>query len=182
MSDEIKRNCNSCKFGLLSRCDTLKNNEEYQVILNSPRNDLKMDTYELKENFICDGYKCMYIEYPIEVSKINRKTELYCLEKSNIGKFVKIAPCAEEHGGKTYLGLFLGDLPLDISVSHNPGTKELNLSYRANPAIFVFELNKIVFGAESWWGVIETEDELKEITQDDIDKVWYVKALKAISN
>jgi hypothetical protein len=73
---------------------------------------------------------------------------------------------------------------LGIRASHNPDTKELNLSYHSNPAIFVFELNKIVFGAESWWGVIENEDELKKIkiTQDDIDNVWYVKALKAISN
>jgi hypothetical protein len=182
MSDETKRNCNACKFGLFAKCDTLKNNEEYQAIWNPHRMDSMLDAHKFKENFICDGYKCRYIEYPIEVSKINRNTELFCLEKSNIGKFVKIAPCVEEHGGKTYLGLFLGDLPLDISVSHNPTTKELNLGYMANPAIFVFDLNKIVFGAESWWGVIETEEELKEITQADVDNVWYVKALKAMSS
>lgn len=151
MSNEIKRNCNSCKFGLFGRCDTLKNNEEYQTILN--RRFSGLDTHEYKETFICDGYKCMYIEYPIEVSKINKDTELYCLGKNKIGKFVKITPCADEHRGKTYLGLFLGDLPMDISVSHNPATKELNLRYMSNPAIFVFELNEIVFGAESWWGI-----------------------------
>ncbi|WP_434510123.1 hypothetical protein [Desulfitobacterium sp. AusDCA] len=159
----------------------VEKHEEYQAIWNPYRMDSMLDAHEFKENFICDGYKSRYIEYPIEVSKINRNTELYCLEKSHIGKFVKVAPCAEEHEGKTYLGLFLGDLPLDISVSHNPTTKELNLGYFANPAIFVFELNKIVFGAESWWSVIKTEDELKEITQDDIDNVWYVKALKELA-
>lgn len=180
MPEEIKRNCNSCKFGLFSNCDTLKNSDEYQSIRN--RTNSMLDAHKFKGNFICDDYKFMYIEYPIEVSKINQETEIYCLEKTYIGKFVKITPCDEEHRGKTYLGLFLGDLPLGIAVSHNPNTKELNLSYRTNPAIFVFELNKIVFGAESWWGIIETENELKEITQDDIDNVWYVKALKAISS
>lgn len=182
MSDEIKRNCNSCKFGLFDRCNMLKNNEEYQAIRNSHKKDSILDAHEFKENFICNEYKCMYIEYPIEVSKINRNTELYSLQENYIGKFVKIAPCTKEHRGKTYLGLFLGDLPLDISVSYNPATKELNLGYLTNPAIFVFEINKIVFGTESWWGIIETEDELKEITQADIDNVWYVKALKAMSN
>lgn len=182
MPEEIQRNCNSCKFGLFANCDTLKSNNEYQAIWNPYRTDSSLDAHKFKENFNCDEYKCRYIEYPIEVSKINYNTELYCLEKSSIGKFVSIRPCGDEYQGKTYLGLFLGDLPLGIAVSHNPDTKELNLSYRANPAIYVFELNKIVFGAESWWGVIETEEELKEITQDDIDNVWYVKALKAISN
>lgn len=180
MSNEAKRNCNSCKNGLFARCEGLKNNGEYQTIRSAPMSIRA--AHDFKENFICDEYRSRYIEYPIEVSKINKNTELYSLEKGYIGKFVKIAPCGEEHKGKTYLGLFLGDLPMDISVSHNPTTKELNLGYFANPAIFVFELNKIVFGAESWWGVIETEDELKEITPDDINNVWYVKALKAMSS
>lgn len=182
MSNEIKRNCNSCKFGLFAKCDTLKTKEEYQAIWNPHRRDSIMDAHKFKEAFICDDYKCRYIEYPIEVSKINYNTELYCLEKGNIGKFVKIRPCSEEYQGKTYLGLFIGDLPLNIHVSHNPDTKELNLSYHANPAIFVFELNKIVFGAESWWGIIENKDDLKEITQADINDVWYVKALGVMSS
>jgi hypothetical protein len=32
MSEEAKRNCNTCKFGMFERCDTLKNNEQYQKI------------------------------------------------------------------------------------------------------------------------------------------------------
>jgi len=55
----------------------------------------------------------------------------------------------------------------------------LSHSY-GNPAIFVFDLNEIIFGYESWWGVIESEKQLKEITNDVIDNVWYVKALKQI--
>ena len=68
---EIKRNCNTCKFGLFGVCETLKNNKEYQSINNT--NFLLQ--YEFKENFICDNYKNIYIEYPIEVSKINQDIE-----------------------------------------------------------------------------------------------------------
>mgnify|MGYP000282015848 FL=1 len=36
------------------------------------------------------------------------------------------------------------------------------------------------FGAESWWSIIENPEELKDITDDDINSQWYVKALKAM--
>lgn len=181
MSNEIQRNCNSCKSELFANCDALQNNKEYQAIQNLPQGSLGKE-YQFKDNFICNEYKCRHIEYPLEVSNINIDTELRSLREKSIGKFAKIVPCAKECGGKTYLGLFLGDLPLGISVSHNSDTKELNLGYYANPAIFVFDLNKIIFGAESWWSIIETEEDLKAITPEDIQNVWYVKALKALSN
>jgi hypothetical protein len=100
------------------------------------------------------------------------------LRERQIGKFAKVRLCSSD---KTYLGLFLGELPHDISVSYNEEAKTLNLGYMENPAIFVFDLNKIVYGAESWWSVIESERDMKDITDIDIENVWYVKALKAIS-
>jgi len=57
----------------------------------------------------------------------------------------------------------------------------LNVSTTTNPAIFVFELNKIIYGMESFWAIIETKEDLKDITKDDIDNVWYVKLLKQLS-
>ncbi len=179
MSDEIKRNCNTCKFGMFTRCDTLKNNEQYQAIKD--KRLFNHDEWDFKENFICDRYKCIYIEYPIEVSKINKDLDRTALGVSKIGNFVKIRPCAEEYEKKTFLGLYLGELPVDIRVSHNSETKELNLSYSNNPAIYVFDLKKIIFGCASWWSIIETEADLKDITDIDVDNVWYVKALKSLS-
>ena len=37
------------------------------------------------------------------------------------------------------------------------------------------ELGKIIFGMESWWGRIKSEEELKDITDGDIENVWHVK-------
>lgn len=65
-------------------------------------------------------------------------------------------------------------------ISHNPDTKELSVSFDNNPAIFVFDLNKIIYGCESFWGIIETETDLKQITDQDIDSIWYVKALRQL--
>ena len=101
---------------------------------------------------------------------------------SQIGNFVKIAPCGDEYKGKTYLGLYLGELPVAHHITHNSETKELSVSFSNNPAIFVFDLNKIIYGMESWWGIIESEEDLKEITNRDINNIWYMKALKELSS
>ncbi|AOY77210.1 hypothetical protein [Clostridium formicaceticum] len=181
MSEEIKRNCSSCKMSWLNRCETLKDELQKQGI-NSHDYMKKWDIeHKVKSNFICDNYKSIYIEYPIEVSKINANADKIGLRDNRIGEFVKIRPCGKEYQNKTYLGLYLGDLPIGHSISHNPETKELNVSFNTNPAIFVFDLNKIVYGMESWWGIINNENDLKEITDNDIDNVWYIKALKQLN-
>lgn len=179
MNKEIKRNCNSCKFGILNMCEELRNNEEFQKIING-KFDMLAD-FEFKEKYICSKYESIYIEYPIEVSKIKPNNNKGSYRKDTIGKFVKIKPCGEEYGGKTYLGLFLGELPIGHSISYDPKTKELDVSFRNNPAIFVFDLNKIVYGMESWWGIIENKEDLKAITESDINNVWYVKALNELT-
>lgn len=181
MSKKVKRNCSSCKFGWLNRCETLK--EELDKNGFNENNGMRMNwevEFKVKDSFICDKYKSMYIEYPIEVSKINTNADKY--KDSRTGKFAKIRPCEEGYEGKTYLGLYLGEMPIGHHITHNSETKELNVSFSNNPAIFVFDLNKIVYGMESWWGIIESEEDLKEITNHDIENVWYVKALKELSN
>ncbi|SME48916.1 hypothetical protein BACERE00183_04191 [Bacillus cereus] len=39
-------------------------------------------------------------------------------------------------------------------------------------------MKEIIYGAGSWWGKINSEEELKEITDADINDVWYVKMLQ----
>lgn len=68
--------------------------------------------------------------------------------------------------------LYLGELPVGFQISHNSETKELNVRFNINPAIFVFDLKKIIYGCESWWGFIESEDELRTITDIDIEMVY----------
>ena len=96
------------------------------------------------------------------------------------GCFVSIKPCAEEYKGKTYLGLYLGDLPWMSNVSYNEDEKILNVGVIHNPAIYVFSLKKIIFGAESWWCKIDSSEDMKDISEEDINNTWYVKLLKAM--
>ena len=126
------------------------------------------------------------IECPIEVSEI-KVNPLYRNPNKpdgpfggKCGAFVSVRPCEEKYKGKTFLGIMLGDLPYEVIISHDKKTKKLEISPFSNPAIFLPEFNEIVWGIKSWWETIEKEEDLHEITDKDIQNVWYVKALKAM--
>ena len=127
----------------------------------------------------CPDYESRYIEYPIQVNSI-KCDKMKQLMMGRAGSLVKIRPCNEEYGGKTYLGLYLGNQPWSQRVSYDKKSGELTVGMTTNPAIYVFGLQRIIFGAESWWSIIENPEELKDITDEDISNQWYVKALKAI--
>jgi hypothetical protein len=99
------------------------------------------------------------------------------------GDMVKVRPCAEQYGDKTFLGVLLGEIAQTVSLGHKK--EEPTVYYYGlgnhNPAIFVPELNTIIFGRESWWGKIKDETELRAITDDDINNVWYVRALEELA-
>lgn len=127
----------------------------------------------------CPNYKSKFIEYPIEVSEIQcDKMEGHCMY--NAGMPVRIRPCGEEYGGKTYIGMHLGDQPWFNKASYNEENKVLTIKPVTNPAIYVFALHKIIYGAESWWSPIKNPEEFKDITDEAIDNTWYVKMLKAM--
>lgn len=124
------------------------------------------------------------IKFPIEVSGIKWEDSKtvedgwFC----KIGDIVCVRPCAEEFENKTYLGVFIGEIAQSIMVRHNLKTKELEVGHTMhNPGIFVPDINKIIYGYQSWWGNLESIEQLKEITDEDINNIWYVKALKQIS-
>lgn len=171
-AENRQRNCKYC-HSFMGR-----NHDETHCVADGWEDDkVKTVTPEDCEN--CEKYKSRYIEYPITVSKINKKFREYWKD-GDCGQLVKIRPCGKEYADRTYLGFLLGDLPFMLCITHNPETLELSCSTIGNPAIFVPELRKIIFGMESWWGEIESEEELKDITDSDIENVWYINMLKEI--
>ncbi|MBQ3300888.1 MAG: hypothetical protein IJH04_01825 [Eggerthellaceae bacterium] len=129
----------------------------------------------------CPDFVSQYLEFPLEIADIKKKETLYdgrnCSGKC--GQLVAVRPCDKACGGKTYLGFFVGDLPTNIHVTYNSDSKVLTVNgSMSNPCILIPELGRLVWGYESWWHKIESADELKQITDDDIDNVWYVKALE----
>lgn len=96
--------------------------------------------------------------------------------------WVSVRPCAAEAQGKTYLGWLLGDLALgQIAQLGKDGTLAVSMAGH-NPAIFVPALGRVVYGCESWWRRLETPEDVRQITDTDINNVWYVQALKDLAS
>ncbi len=121
------------------------------------------------------------LEYPLEISGIEirpvKRSYKGLMGMHEVGIMVAIRPVGDQYEGKTFLGIYLGDMPIELLVSYQTKLKNIVVGTHDNPAIFVPSLNKVIYGVESWWGEIESEEQLRQITDDDIQNVWYVKAL-----
>lgn len=186
MKPELEqRCCHNCKKCFMGRyCEKLINeNKDYEKLRDvkvetcSFFNDKFMKKVNIEKEYCCDEFESMYIGYPfvvddVKIDEIKYNNSLSC----EVGELVKIRPCDDKN--KTYLGVSLGDLPISNSISLNQKDSVLKIINLTNPAFYVFELKKIIFGCESWWGKIKSIDELKDITDGEIANVWYVKLLK----
>lgn len=123
------------------------------------------------------------IKFPIKVKALKfseRETHKpKTLTGAGCGDLVSVRPCDPEFEGKTFLGILLGEFALSQMVQFDKETATLSVSLSMhNPAIFVPSLKKIIRGCGSFWGVIKDEAHLRQITDDDIANVWYIKALR----
>lgn len=97
-------------------------------------------------------------------------------------KWVSVRPVQEQYGGKTYLGILLGELPLSLTASLDRTSGVMTLEpTQFNPAIYVPDLHRVICGIESWWGAIKTPADLRKISDDDINNAWYVRALAELT-
>lgn len=128
----------------------------------------------------CAAYSSRYIQYPLEVGSITLdRLEGWGL--SSVGDLVAVRPCSGNPEERTYLGLYLGQQPWTLAASFNNRTKDLAVRSVCNPLIYVFETRTLVRGADSWWSRIESPDDLKEITDANIEATWYVKLLREMA-
>ncbi len=135
-----------------------------------------------------DDSKIMKLESPITVTQLEiDKSALWpALQPSRSadqGSWVKVRLADGGKDTRTHLGILLGDLPVGISLGVKNGETEEEktlhiIAGMANPCMFVPALNRLVFGMESWWGEISSAEDLQEITDQDIENVWYVRALR----
>lgn len=100
-------------------------------------------------------------------------------ENDLTGSLVKVRPCGDKYEGKTYLGIMIGDAALSSSVSIKDDSIVCNWGFM-NPAILVPDLGEVIYGCGSWWGKLKDE-ELTDITEQDIENVWYVRLAKSLS-
>lgn len=163
---ERQRKCRYCFPGAFST-------ENVQMVCAKDNAEVNVTCDDCEK---CSNFKSKYIEYPVIINGIeNEPIDTFGLG-IKVGNFVAIKPCDDK---KTYLGIYVGDLPIFISSSLDKD-KILHNRTVNNPAFFVPKLNKLVYGQESWWHKIKSADDFKEITQDDIKNQWYVQLFKEL--
>lgn len=134
--------------------------------------------------FFCKGKGTRPKQFPWVVTGVDWDTQRPALRPALMSHgvtWVSIRPCAKEHANQTFLGWLLGDLAQGQMAQMKPnGRLEIGMSYH-NPAIFVPALGRVILGCESWWGALESPEDLRTITDADIEGVWYVQALKDLT-
>lgn len=156
-----------------------KNGNEFHCVVDGWENE-NVKNVSRKDCESCSKFSSRYTEYPITVNGIeSEEIKPYTLGH-RCGTLCEIKPCGEEYENKSYLGIYLGELPVDIAVSYDEDTGILRNRAVNNPAIFVPELKRIVYGYESWWREIESADDFAGISDEDIENTWYVGLLKKL--
>lgn len=125
----------------------------------------------------CSKFRSKYIEYPITVNSVETEDIKPYSLGHECGAICEIRPCGKGYKDKSYLGIYLGELPICISASYDPNTGVLKNRAVNNPAIFVPELKKIIYGCESWWREIQSVEDFAGISNEDIENTWYLKML-----
>ena len=122
----------------------------------------------------------MEFENPISIKEL--KTDSLNIENryGETGTLVACRPCDEQYKDKTYLGFYLGELPAMQWPSVNKDEQKIQMMTIRNPAMFVPEIGKVIWGAGSWWKIINSVEEFREITNEDINNTWYVQLARAI--
>lgn len=124
------------------------------------------------------------MKFPSTVNSIVSSEDPSYIELSaKCGDYVSVRPCDDEYKDKTFLGIYICDVSLFNDVYFNEETGELTIRRSMhNPMMFVPELNKNILGIESFWKKIKNKEDLESITDQDIENVWYVKALKLMED
>jgi len=119
----------------------------------------------------------MPIQCPIQVDAI-AFAEHPGFNSEKVGMLVHVKPCEESLRGKTFIGVYLGDMQISVGCSYHPESKKLEVYGTHNPAIYVPALRRVVWGCGSWWRAIKDPSQLdKEITEGDISGTWYVQLM-----
>lgn len=122
------------------------------------------------------------IVWPLEVSGVMVRGKMYGdgrTDACKVGQMVMVRMCDTTKA--THLGIYLGEFPMQLIHQYDKETKRIEVFPHLNPAMLVPKLGRIVWGCQSFWGPIESEDQLRQVTDAEIDDIWYVKALKELS-
>lgn len=122
------------------------------------------------------------IVWPLEVTGLVVRGNMHGTGRTDgckVGQMVMVRMCDKTKA--THLGIYLGEFPMELIHQFDKETKRIEVFPHLNPAMLVPKLGRIVLGCESFWGPIESEADLRQVTDAEISDIWYVKALKELT-
>ena len=130
----------------------------------------------------CPMFSSRHIEWPCEVAGIDYDLDDFKVREASgrIGTPVRVRPCGEGFGGRTYLGILVGDLPHLPYAKLDVDTGRLRFGAVSNPLILLPTEGKAVWGAESWWSALAPGDDLggiADIRDEEIMGAWYMRGI-----
>lgn len=179
---QFRKVCKNCKFAhwshgrpeccLIGKEQKEKIDYEHERFSEYSKKEWKI--FKKYKNKTCEGFHSSHLETPFDAKEIISSVDL----KNPSISLVKVKPCNEKYEKKTFLGILVDEWFADsVGISLNGETKILEIHSRSNPLIYIPEINSFVRGYASWWGRISSE-KFKDISDEDIDNVWYVKLLQ----
>lgn len=122
------------------------------------------------------------IEYPVPISAVDVEISM---ASRNLKPGTPVAVRLAGSDDRTYFGIYLAEMPVSfadaVAIGLHVATHLLRVSSSSNPAMFVPDLGRVVWGLESWWTKIESEAHLRAITDDEISKALYVQLIKSLA-
>lgn len=179
----------------MSLKDELKTIEEQIKTLERRRAEIyRASLTATEEHKVCEDWVAEALgeeplprfQFPIEVHGITWSDEpmlMPALFAQGV-TWVAVRPVSskDSDGKRTLLGFLLGDLARGASARFDRESGVISIAPSMhNPAIWVPDLGRIVMGCESWWGAIKDPEDLRKITDADINDAWYVRALRDLS-
>lgn len=108
----------------------------------------------------------------------NNSIEYHCVVDGWEDDKVRICKKGECESCQKFKSKYI-EYPITVHEIENKPIDTSGLGHN-NPAIFVPELKKIIYGCESWWKTIRSVDEFSKISNEDINNTWYVKLLQSM--
>ena len=130
----------------------------------------------------CDEYEQRGLAFPISVNNVLvEQPSIGGFAGYEIGQLVIVRPCDPSFGDKTYLGILVGEMPVQIGLQYVREDGELRVyNVMTNPLIVIPEASAAVYGYESWWKSVDSPDDLKDITDEQIMSQPYMAALASM--
>lgn len=101
------------------------------------------------------------------------------------GRLVRCRPLHRKYSGQTFLGIYIGDLPVVMSAHvedhHTIAVEFSDRPQDYSPAFFIPQLKCVMLNCQLWWSWLDDpSSDIPPITDEEIDKSPIARAILSV--